>query len=81
MDNTYHDHYADILCFIYFCPCLGLGLFMAFICDLFFIFNLIFIDINHVTSWKQIHMFLYIFRISLIIFGWQRGWRKWIIFK
>ena len=52
--------------------CTGPGLFMPYICDLFFIFSLAFIVINHKTSF---------FRISPVILGWYHEWRKWIIFK
>ena len=41
--------------------CLGLDLFMLYLCDLFFIFSLIFIIINHVTVLKQFFIF---FRIA-----------------
>ena len=37
--------------------CLGLGLFMSHIGDLFFIFCFIFIVINSITSLKQTHLF------------------------
>ena len=41
----------------YLGPCLALGLFMSYFCDLFFIFSLIFITINNITSWKEINLF------------------------
>ena len=50
-----------ILYLAYLCPCLGLCLFMSCICYLFFIFSLIFIAINHITSLKQTYLFLHIF--------------------
>ena len=46
-----------ILYSVYLRSCLGLGLFMSHLCDLFFIFSLIFIVINHITSLKQTHLF------------------------
>ena len=46
----------NILYLVYSCPCLGLGLFMSYLCDLFFFFSLIFIVINHITSLKQMHL-------------------------
>ena len=46
-----------ILYLVYLCPFLGLGLFMSYLYDLFFIFNLIFIVINHKTSFKQMYLF------------------------
>ena len=62
----------QILYIVCLCPCLGLGLVMSYLCDLFFIScDLIFIVIYHITSLKQTYLFfLYIFRISPIIFGW-----------
>ena len=48
------------------CPCLGLGLFMVYFCDLLFIFSLNFIAINHTTSLKQ----KYIFKNISYCFGW-----------
>ena len=42
---------------VYVCPCLGLGLFMSYLCDLYFIFSLIFIVINHITSFRQTYFF------------------------
>ena len=41
---------------VYLCPCVGLNLRMSYLCDQFFIFSLIFIVINHVTSLKQMHL-------------------------
>ena len=41
----------------YLCPCRGLGIFMSYLCNLFFIFSLIFNVINHITSSKQTHYF------------------------
>ena len=49
-----------ILYLVYLAPCLGLGLFMWCLCDLFFIFSLIFIAINLITSLKQMHFLEYI---------------------
>ena len=63
---------------LYLCPCLDLGLFMPYLCDLFFNFIFIFIMINRIISWIQTHLFFCLFsRISLFIFA----WRMWIIFK
>ena len=45
-----------MLCLVYMCPCLGLSLFMLYLCDLFFIFILIFIVINRITSFKQTYL-------------------------
>ena len=54
---------GKILYLIYLCLCLCLGPFMLYLCDIFFIFNLIFIVIDHITSFKQTHFLsLYIFQ-------------------
>ena len=57
--DTYNHHYTisiiilrHILYLIYYCPCLHLCLFELHLRDLFFIFSLIFIVINHMTSFK-----------------------------
>ena len=42
-------HFLHLL---YLCPCLDLGLFMSYLCDLFFIFIFIFIKINHIIPRK-----------------------------
>ena len=39
------------------CPFLGLGIFSSYLCDLYFIFSLIFMIINHITSLKWTHLF------------------------
>ena len=44
---------------VYLCPFVGIGL--LYICDLFFIFSIIFIVINHTTSFKQTYLFYVIF--------------------
>ena len=49
------------------CPCLGLGLFVSYLCDLFFIFIFIFIMINSIISWVQTGLFFCLFfRICLL---------------
>ena len=45
-----------ILYLVYLCSCLGVGLLMSYLCDLFLIFSLIFIFINHITALKQTHL-------------------------
>ena len=47
-----HIIYLVYLVYIFsiFSLCLGLGLFMSYLCDLFMIFSLIFIVINDITS-------------------------------
>ena len=46
-----------ILYLVYLYPCLDLSLFMSYFCDVFFIFSLIFIAVNHMKSLKQTHFF------------------------
>ena len=41
-----------ILYLVYLCPYLRLGLFILYLCDLSFIFSLIFIVIHYITSFK-----------------------------
>ena len=52
---------------VYFSPCLGLGLFMSYPCDLLFIFSLILIVINHRTPLKQTHLFFVHFLEYLLL--------------
>ena len=52
-----------------------LGLFMSFLCDLFFVFSLIFIVINHITSFKQTSLFFVYFLKYLQLF-WIITWMK-----
>ena len=51
----------------YLCPCLDLGLFMSYLCDLFNIFIFIFIMINRMISWIERHLFFWIF-FSVLLF-------------
>ena len=60
-----HRH---ILYIVYLCPCLGLGLFMSYLSGLFFIFNLVFIVIHHLTSFKQTYLFSVHFLEYLLLF-------------
>ena len=57
-----------ILYLAYLCLCLGLGLFMSYLCDLFFIFSIAFIVINHITSSKQTYLFFVYFLENLVLF-------------
>ena len=41
---------------LYSCPFLSLGLFVLYLCDLLFIFSIILIAINHMTSLKETHL-------------------------
>ena len=58
---------------LYLCPCLDVGLFMSYLCNFFFSFSSSFL--------LTYFFFCLFFRICTINFGWQRGWRMWIIFK
>ena len=59
-----------ILCFVYLCPCLGL--IMSHLRDVFFLFSLILIVINHITSFKQMYLFfVHFFRTSPINYFWR----------
>ena len=72
-------HVLYLLCL---CPRLDLGLFMSYLCDSFLIFIFIFIMINRIILWTQIHLFFCLFfRIYPIFLGDNYGWRMWIIFK
>ena len=58
-----------MLYLVYSCSCLRrLGLFISYLCDLFFFFSLIFIAINHVTSLKQKHLLFVYFLEYLVLF-------------
>ena len=57
-----------ILHLVYLCPCLGLDLFMSYLCILFLFFSLIVIVINHITSYKQVHLFSCTFLENLLLF-------------
>ena len=57
-----------ILYLVYLCPCLGLGVFISYLCGLFFIFSFIFIAINHITSLKQTHLFFVQFLENNLLF-------------
>ena len=51
---------GHILYLVYFCPYLTLGLFLSHLCDLLFIFSLIFIVIKHLTSLKLVSLLEYL---------------------
>ena len=56
--NKYKHHNIErLFCLLYMCPCLDQGLFMSYVCDLFFIFIFIFIMINQIISWIWTHFF------------------------
>ena len=56
-------------------PCLGLGLFNSYLCDLFFNFSFIFIVIIHISTSKQRYLFLYIFQ-NISYYFQMTTWRK-----
>ena len=56
-----------ILQLVYLCPCLGLGLFMSYRCNLFLIFSIIFIAINHISSFTGHTCFSKFFGTSLLL--------------
>ena len=57
---------------VYLCLCIDLALFMSYLCDLFSIFSLIFIVINHITSLKQMHLFfVYCLDCSISHYFWM----------
>ena len=58
-------HNLDLVCLW---PHLSLGLFMLYICNLLFIFSLIFIVINHITSFKQKYLFFVQFLEFFLLF-------------
>ena len=59
----------DILHLVYLGPCLGLSLFMSYLCDLFLFSSPIFITINYLTSLKQTELFfVHILEYLLLFF-------------
>ena len=53
---------------LYLCPCLFLGLFYSYLCDLFFIIIFIFMMISRIISWIQTYMlFPLFFRLCPIV--------------
>ena len=66
---------GHILCLVYLCSCLCLGLFMSYLCDLFFVFSLIFIVINHTSSLKETYLFLAHFQ-NVSYYFWMITWMK-----
>ena len=61
----------QVLYLVYLRPCRDLGLFMLYLCDLFFFFVLIFIMINCIMSWMQMHLLSSsYFRVCSIVFAW-----------
>ena len=59
---------GHFLFLVYLRPCIDLGLFLSYLCDLFFIFSLIYFAINHITPFKQTHLFFVHFWECLLLF-------------
>ena len=55
LNTNKHIILRHFLCLVYLFQCLDLGLFMSYLCDLFFIIVFFFILINHIFSLKQTH--------------------------
>ena len=71
---TNKHHHAKIHFIFGICLCLSVGLFMSYICNLFYFHSLIFIVINHKISLKQTHLFFTCFlsfSFGLLIFIWS----------
>ena len=67
-----------ILYLVHICPWLCPGLFMSYLCDLFFIFSFMFFVINHITSFKKMHLLFAFFSEHLTLFldgGSVRGYK------
>ena len=69
--NKYkHCQLRHFLYFLYFCPCLELGLLMSYLCDFFFSFIFIFIMINRIISWRQAHLLIWLFFEKMSYYSW-----------
>ena len=53
----------------------GPGQFMSYLCDLFFIFSITLIVINHITSLKQTHL-CFVHFSECLLFSWMITWMK-----
>ena len=60
-----------ILYLVHMYPCLGLGLFISYLCNLFFIFSPFFI-MNHIISLKQTQLFF----VHFLDYFWMLIWKK-----
>ena len=60
---------------LYLCPCQVLGLFMSWLCDLFFIFVFIFIMINRIISWIQ-NTCSFAYFLKNVLNFWMVRWMK-----
>ena len=70
--NTGPLNWESIMPLVYLSLCLGLGLFMLFLCDLFFICSLTVIAINHYNVINTGTLFLYI----IFYYFWMIRWMK-----
>ena len=59
---------TNILYLVYLSKCLDLGLFVSYLCNLFFIFSLIFISINNISPLKQTYLLFVYFLEYLLLF-------------
>ena len=75
ISNGFFQFSPNVAYLVYLCPFLARGLFMSYLCDLFFIFSFIFIFINYITSFKHIYLFLYIFQ-NIFYYFWMIMWTK-----
>ena len=60
---------------LYSCPCLDLGLFMSYLCDLFFIFIFLLILINHYLT-KKAHLVFFRHFLEYSYYSWMITWIK-----
>ena len=61
---------SHFLYLLYMCPCLDVGLFMSYLCDLCFFFLFIFIMTNRIIWWIQTLVRLLNFWSMYVFFGW-----------
>ena len=61
--NTYKTLKTSLI----FTICLDLGLLMPCLCDLFFIFIILFTMINHIILWIQTHLFFFFFFFKCVL--------------
>ena len=59
---------TNILYLVYLSKCLDLGLFVSYLCNLFFIFSLIVISINNISPLKQTYLLFVYFLEYLLLF-------------
>ena len=65
----------NFLCLVNLNPCLGLGLFMAHLCDLYFIFFFIFFKINHNNVIKT-NTLVFAHVLEMSYYFWMITWMK-----